>query len=75
MTYRQRPRLREEIRSVMRAVNGAVAKPTQPQLARLQQLKGEVASAQRTLNGIIASEIAGINEKTKSLPQISVGGK
>jgi len=73
MTYRQRPRLREEIRSVMRAVNGAWAMPTQPQLARLQQLKGEVAAAKSTLNSIITSDIAQINEKTKHIPQVSVG--
>ena len=75
MSYRQRPRIREEIRSLMRAVNGAWAKPTQPQLARLQQLKGELAEANGTMNQILSSDIAGINEKTKSIPQVSVGGK
>ncbi|MEO0571136.1 MAG: hypothetical protein AAF039_05475 [Bacteroidota bacterium] len=75
MNYRQRPRLREEIRSLMRAVNGAWAKPTQPQLSRLEQLKDEVTDTQNTLNQIITSDIAGINEKTKNIPQISVGEK
>jgi len=75
MTYRQRPRLREEIRSVMRAVNGAWAKPTQPQFARWEELKGEVADAQNMLNQIIATDIAGINDKTKAIPQISVSKK
>ena len=73
MSYRQRPRVREEIRSLMRAVNGAWATPTQPQLSRLQQLKGEVADAQRTMSQIISTEVARINEKTKNLPQVSVG--
>lgn len=75
MSYRQRPRIREEIRSLMRAVNGAWATPTQPQLSRLQQLKGEVADARSTMNKIINADISGINEKTKSIPQVSVGGK
>ena len=75
MNYRQRPRIREEIRSVMRAVNGAWAKPTQPQFSRLEQLKGEVNQAKATLNQIIGTDIKGINEKTKNIPQISVGNK
>ena len=73
MNYRQRPRLREEIRSLMRAVNGAVAKPTQPQYARLTQLKGEVNAAQNTLNQIETTGIQKINDKAKNIPQISVG--
>ena len=73
MTYRQRPRLREEIRSLMRAVNGAWATPTQPQISRLNQLKGEVNAAKALMNKIITADINEINEKTKNIPQISVG--
>ena len=75
MTYRQRPRLREEIRSLMFAVNGAVAKPTQPQFARLNQLKGEVNDAKSILDQIVSTGIHAINEKTKNIPQVSIGGK
>jgi len=75
MTYRQRPRLREEIRSLMRAVNGATAKPTQPQVSRLAQLKEEVSEASGKLNKIITTDIKGINAKTENIPQISVGRK
>ncbi|MEM9869463.1 MAG: hypothetical protein AAF765_17330, partial [Bacteroidota bacterium] len=75
MTYRQRPRLREEIRSLMRAINGATAKPTQPQMSRLTQLKAEVSEAFNAMNQIIASDIKEINERTKNVPQISVGSK
>ena len=75
MTYRQRPRLREEIRSLMRAVNGATAKPTQPQVSRLAQLKEEVSEASGKLNEIITTDIKGINAKTENIPQISVGSK
>lgn len=75
MTYRQRPRLREEIRSLMRAVNGATAKPTQPQVSRLAQLKEEVSVASGKLNKIITTDIKGINAKTENIPQISVGRK
>ncbi len=75
MTYRQRPRVREEIRSLMRAVNGATAKPTQPQLSRLVELRGEVDEAQGILNQIISTDIDQINTKTQSMPQIIVKKK
>ncbi|MEM9329521.1 MAG: hypothetical protein AAGA85_27925, partial [Bacteroidota bacterium] len=73
MTYRQRPRLHEEIRSLMRAINTATAKPTKPQMARVEQLTGEVGEAAEMLDQIINAEIQQINEKTKNIPQISVG--
>ena len=75
MGYRQRPRLREEIRSLMRAINSATAKPTQPQMSRLEELSGEVKAAEDTLDRIINSGIQPINDKTKNIPQISVGTK
>jgi len=75
MNYRQRPRIREEIRSLMRAINSATASPTQPQLDRLQQLKGEFDQAQGILNQILETDIQKINDKAKDLPQISVKGK
>ncbi|MEL6661291.1 MAG: hypothetical protein AAFR36_32895, partial [Bacteroidota bacterium] len=75
MGYRQRPRLREEIRSLMRAINGATARPTQPQLHRLEQLSSEVAEAQALLDQIIATDIQQINDKAQQIPQISIGTK
>ena len=75
MTYRQRPRLREEIRSLMRAVNGAIAKPTQPQKARVEQLRDELNEALKALEQIINTNIQKINDKTKDIPQISIGKK
>ncbi len=75
MNYRQRPRLREEIRSLMRAINSATAQPTQPQLDRVDQLTGEVNDAQDVLDQIVNTDIQGINDRTKDMPQISVGKK
>lgn len=75
MGYRQRPRLREEIRSLMRAVNGATAKPTQPQLSRLEQLNREVDEAQGMLDQIMTTDIQQINDKAQRVPQISIGKK
>ena len=75
MGYRQRPRVREEIRSLMRAINSATAQPTQSQLSRVEQLNGEVNEAQETLDTIINTDIQKINDQTKNIPQISVGKK
>ena len=75
MGYRQRPRLREEIRSLSRAINGATSKPTQPQLSRLDQLRGEVNEAQSILDQIIANDIQKVNQKAKNVPPITVGKK
>ncbi|MFO0330154.1 MAG: hypothetical protein ACK514_02285, partial [Bacteroidota bacterium] len=73
MGYRQRPRLREEINTLMGDVDDAFARPTQPQLDRLTELKGEVQSAQQQLDKIVSDQIAPINDKVKNLPQITVG--
>ena len=75
MNYRQRPRIREEIRSLMRAINSATAEPTQPQLDRVKQLNEELGEALGILNQIIEGDIQKINDKAKDLPQISVKGK
>ena len=75
MNYRQRPRIREEIRSLMRAVNGATNKPTQPQLDRVVQLREEVGAAQSILQQIKDTDLQKINEKTKNVPPIAVGRK
>ena len=45
MTYRQRPRLREEILSQMYSIDGTPAKPTGPQAARAVQLTEEKEAA------------------------------
>ncbi|MCG8604242.1 hypothetical protein MJD09_04480, partial [bacterium] len=73
MNYRQRPRLRSEIRSLMRAVDGATARPTAPQKFRLTQLTEEMSQAQRTYEKILSTEIAEINKMVQNIPAIAVG--
>jgi photosystem II stability/assembly factor-like uncharacterized protein len=75
MNYRQKPRLMEEIRSLSRAINGATSKPTQPQLSRIDQLRGEVSDAQNILGQIITGDIQKVNEKAKDVPPIPVEKK
>ena len=73
MSYRQRPRLREEIRSLMFAINGATARPTTPQLGRLTELQEETAQAVDAYNRLVSTRIATINEMVREVPQVVVG--
>jgi hypothetical protein len=73
MNYRQTPQLRDEIRSLMRNIDGATAKPTQSQLTRIEQLKSETQSAQTTYKAFLEGSIKPINEKVQSMPQIVSG--
>ena len=61
MTYRQRPRLREEIRSLMFAIGGATAKPSSPQSERIAQLQEETRMAMTELERIINTDIEKLN--------------
>jgi hypothetical protein len=72
MGYRQRPRLKEEISDLFGAIDQATARPTQPQLDRLEELKQEVQDATNQINRIINEQVAPVNEKVKNLPQIVV---
>lgn len=72
MGYRQRPRLKEEISSLMRAVDNATARPTTPQSNRSVQLNQETQEASSTLERILSDDVSKINDKLKDLPQIVV---
>ncbi len=72
MGYRQRPRLKEEIGDLFGAIDEATAKPTQPQLNRLDELKQETQDATNQLNRILNENVLPINEKVKNLPQVIV---
>ena len=74
MNYRVKPRLREEIRSLLRAIDSAVNPPTDPQSARLAQLREEKAEAEAAYSKLMEGKIAAINGQTTDLPQIVVGG-
>lgn len=75
MPYRQRPRLRGEIRSLMYAIDGATARPTRQQLARIEELKAETSAAVGHFEIMIKEDIAEINRLVKDLPQVVIGGE
>ena len=70
MGYRQRPRLREEIRSIMYAIGGAPAAPTKSQKERVITLEEETAAAFRQMDEIITNEINQLNTQLDALPPI-----
>ncbi|MEM1188605.1 MAG: hypothetical protein AAGI72_08770 [Pseudomonadota bacterium] len=72
MSYRVKPRLRDELRSLMGAINGAVNAPTVPQSARIEQLKEEKAEAEAAYDALMNGAVAEINTRASSLPQVLV---
>ena len=70
--YRQRPRLREEIRSLARGVDGTSARPTDPQILRMKELDEETEAIVRRYNSIVENEVAEINQILRDFPQVSV---
>jgi len=72
MNYRQKPRLREEISSLMRAVDGATSRPSTQQGNRVVELNQETQDASGQLERILTDDVAKINDKVKDLPQIIV---
>lgn len=72
MNYRTRPRLREEVQSLMGTVDGAEARPTTQQMTRVKELDREVSEAKAAYQKILEIDIAQINEKVKDMPQIVV---
>ncbi|HCM76447.1 MAG TPA: hypothetical protein DIS90_08690 [Cytophagales bacterium] len=72
MNYRQRPRLREEIGSLMYAVDGATARPSTQQSNRSVELDREAGEAASQLERILSDDVQKINDKVKNMPQIVV---
>ena len=70
--YRQRPRLREELRSLAWAVDGTSARPTDPQMSRMKELDEETEAVVRRYNSIVENEVAEINQILRNFPQVSV---
>ena len=70
MGYRQKPRLREEIRSLMFAIDGATAKPSESQMERTVTLKEETTAAVEAFEKVLNEDVAQLNLLMKSMPQI-----
>jgi len=73
MTYRQRPRLREEIRSLMYSIDGAEARPSEPQWLRIDQLTEETTQAESAFENLVQTRVQPINEMMQAMPQVVIG--
>lgn len=69
MNYRQKPRLREEIRSLMRAIDNTTNTPTIPQLDRIKSLEAELKEHQEIMKALELG-IEKINNSNASLPSV-----
>jgi hypothetical protein len=72
MGYRQYPRLREDVQSLAGYVQRGVRAPNAGELERMKDLTLQVDQAVAKANGIIAKDIAAINDAMKSAPRIAV---
>ena len=75
MNYRQKPRLREEIRSLAYAIDGATAKPTSAQKNRTVELREEVKAAAEQFEKVLREEIAALNTLVNDMPPIGIKRK
>jgi photosystem II stability/assembly factor-like uncharacterized protein len=72
MSYRQYPRLSDELSRLLGSVAGVQAHPTEGQLTVLSELEVEVATRQQELQGIINGAIRELNQMLGNLPAIVV---
>ena len=68
--YRQYPRLREDVQSLVGYFNRGFRKPNEGELARLKDLTAEVEKAEAKLKAVVAGEIAAVNEAFKGEPRV-----
>jgi photosystem II stability/assembly factor-like uncharacterized protein len=72
MGYRQYPRLREDVSSLVGYFTRGFRAPNEGELTRLKDLTGEVAKAEAAVNGYIAKDVAAINDAMKGAPRVAI---
>ena len=72
MNYRQKPRLREEIRSRMREIDSAAAAPTASQEERVVSLKEETEAASKAFDEVIRNEVMTVNTLIQNKPKVTI---
>jgi photosystem II stability/assembly factor-like uncharacterized protein len=75
MNYRQKPRLREEIRSLMFAMGETASKPTMSQKKRVIQVGEEAMEVYKSFDEFISKDINQINKSLEGKPALSTGIK
>ena len=72
MGYRQRPRLREELRSLMRSITSMASRPTEAEMVRLGELQVETAEAVAAFNQMLDTTIHELNNNAGQFPRIMI---
>jgi hypothetical protein len=70
--YRQYPRLREDVQSLSGYLTRGFRAPNAGEVERMKDLTAQVDQAVAKANGLIAKDIAAINEAMKASPRIAV---
>jgi len=70
--YRQYPRLREDVQSLVGYFNRGFRAPNEGELARMKDLTAEVTKAEAKLNSLISADIGAVNDAMKNVPRIVV---
>ncbi len=73
MGYRQYPRLREELNSLLGGIARSPTAPTDPQKTRSGELRTETAQAVAAFNAFVEQTIGAINRKLGGAPRIVTG--
>lgn len=72
MNFRTKPRHREEVMALMNAIDGATAKPTAAQIARIEEIKADAAKIQATLENFVANDLAKLNARLSGPDEIKI---
>ena len=75
MSYRQYPRLSDEISRLLGSIAGVQAHPTEGQMTVLAELETEIAARRQELQGIIDGAIRELNQMLGNLPAVVVPGR
>ena len=70
--YRQYPRLREDVQSLVGYFGRGFGAPNEGELTRMKDLTAEVAKAEAKLNDLVLADIGAINDAMKNAPRIVV---
>ncbi len=72
MGYRQRPRLREELRSLMGSITSMASRPTEAEMLRLGELQVETSEAVATFNRMLDTTVRDLNDNAGQYPRIMI---
>ncbi|MGQ0537368.1 MAG: hypothetical protein ACT4R6_00355, partial [Gemmatimonadaceae bacterium] len=75
LSYRQYPRLQNEVQSLYGSVSRAYNKPTDAQQLRRRELLEEASAVNGELQAIVNGRIAKLNDLLKNTPHVIVGGR